>query len=775
MESSSLRKNVVLLTDCLKDLEGGAERQIFELARRLDKEKYAVTIASLECGSAAPRERIEAAGCRLLTFPVKRIYGPEGLVQGFRFVRFLKANRVRILVTYHFSSDIWGAVTGKLAGVETIISNRRDLGFWRNNKHVRAYKAVNAWVRKIVVVSQAVKDVVIKEEDVPETRIEVIYNGIELIDTRHKAQETSREALGLKDDDIVIMHVANLRPVKGHEYLLRAFETVTKSSRRIPNDQWKSGPRLQSDPEASGQGHTTQVKLVLIGEDELGGSLQELAGQLGIKDKVLFLGKKKNAREYLSLADICTLPSLSEGMPNAALEYMAAGKPVVATRVGGTAEVVTHGVSGLLVSPQNVEELAAALGELVNDREKRVSFGNAGLADVQKRFAMGHMVACYEKLFDQYVDFDKPRVLHLVSSIGLFGAERVILTLAQHNAKVISIVGALNNRHNPHLEVVDEARRNGLETFIFDSFGPFDPFTIGRLRRYLKETRVDILHTHNYKSDIIGFLATCGLHCRWVATNHVWHGRDEKLKVYEAIDALILRFAERVFTVSAAIKDDLVSRRISPERVRVIDNCIDLEKFKIDFDREGFRQSLGIEENEVVLLIAGRLDEEKGHTVLLRALTQVRDAGPWKLLIVGDGPLRDNLKEQAAAAGLSERVVFTGIRRDMPQVYAASDIMVNASFIEGLPMTILEAMASRLCIIATTVGAVPKVIQDGISGVLLKPGDVEGLSQAVLRLIQDAGQRQQLARQAYQDVCQEFSADRMSEQYFENYREVLGC
>src|SRR4026208_11135 len=124
MSSAGLKINIVFLTDCLADLTGGAERQIFELAKRLDKTKYSITIASLESEGEAPRELIESIGCQLAVFPVKRIYSPAGIIQGFRFTSFLKKNQTHILQTYHFGSDIWGTVFGRLSKVRLIISNR---------------------------------------------------------------------------------------------------------------------------------------------------------------------------------------------------------------------------------------------------------------------------------------------------------------------------------------------------------------------------------------------------------------------------------------------------------------------------------------------------------------------------------------------------------------------------------------------------------------------------------------------------------------------------
>src|SRR3990167_6104996 len=118
MNTDSPKKNIILLTYCLADLMGGAERQIYELAKGLDKDTFNVTVASLECVGQAPRHLIEEIGCRFIDFRVKRIYGLSGFIQGIRFWKFLKRERVDILQTYHFSSDIWGTVLGHWAGVK---------------------------------------------------------------------------------------------------------------------------------------------------------------------------------------------------------------------------------------------------------------------------------------------------------------------------------------------------------------------------------------------------------------------------------------------------------------------------------------------------------------------------------------------------------------------------------------------------------------------------------------------------------------------------------
>lgn len=368
------KKLILILTDCLKDLEGGAERQIFELAKGLDKTVYHVTIASLECEGTAPRSIIESAGCKLVIFPVKRIYGLSGILQGFSFFKFLKQNKLDVLMTYHFSSDIWGTFLGRLAGVRMIISNRRDMGFWRSWQHILAYKLVNASVHKIVVNANAVKELICEKENISEKKIHLIRNGINIKDYLDRDQKKIHLAdLKLNEDDLVVMHVANIRPVKGHEYLIKAMAMVIKE---IPN-----------------------IKLVLIGEDELEGKLSQQAQELNIADQVIFLGKRKDVRSLIQIADICVLPSLSEGMSNAIMEYMVAGKPVIATDVGGNPELVEHEFNGLLILKENVDALRDALLKLAINHNERKQMGENGFKKAEIMFSMDKMIQAYKNLF----------------------------------------------------------------------------------------------------------------------------------------------------------------------------------------------------------------------------------------------------------------------------------------------------------------------------------------------------------------------------------------
>ena len=734
------KTNIVLMTDCLADLAGGAEKQIYGLAAGLDKDKYNVFVISLDCWGKAPRALIESTGSQLHIFRVVRVYGISGLVQGVRLFNFLRRNRITVIVSYHFSSDMWGTFWGKLAGVPAIMSNRRDMGFWRNAWHIKAYRLINPWVNKIIVNAQSIKQMVIETEGVKSQHIEVIYNGITI------AQEENN-FIPSPSNDIVIIHVANLKPVKGHKYLIEAFAGIVKQFPR--------------------------AKLVLIGNDELNGQIQEMASCLNLQSNVLFMGKRDNVPQLLALADICVLPSLSEGMSNSILEYMAASKPVVATRVGGNPELVRHEINGLLVDKENVQQLKEALLMLIQNKEKRRIMGENGLLRVRTEFSMEAMVAHYDQLLRAPVPHKKIRVLHLVSSGGLYGAERVILNLAARRQEAGTYIGVFHNLHNPHLEMIDEAKRRGLENIVFESRGQLDFHTVHAVKEFLLANDIDVLHTHNYKSDIVGFWASRWANRKWIATNHGWLNADRKSRFYEMIDAHVLKYAQKVICVSHQIMDDLIQKGLKAPRLQVIDNGIPIEEFDRVFSHQS-RLALGIKPFECAVVIVGRLSQEKGHEVFLKAAAIVTSkVKNMKFLIVGDGPLEGFLKQKSQDLSLSDHVVFTGPRDDMPSIYGSCDIIVNASYREGLPMTILEAMASHLPIIATRVGGIPLVIENQKNGVLIEPGDPQALALSIIELEKDKQKRQQFAQKAYEDVCDRFSDARMADQYNQVYAQCF--
>jgi glycosyltransferase involved in cell wall biosynthesis len=366
------------------------------------------------------------------------------------------------------------------------------------------------------------------------------------------------------------------------------------------------------------------------------------------------------------------------------------------------------------------------------------------------------------------------KVLHLISSRGLYGAERVALELCSSLKRrhCEPIIGVIKNVYNPHLEIIEEAKKNFIETVIFPCTAQFDGKLIGSIRTFIRENKVDLIHCHGYKSNFYGLLA--GIRrVPLVTTNHNWLTSHWKLRLYRRIDGFLIRFFDRIIAVSEGVKRAMLQYTVPEEKIRVIDNGIDLSRFQDPQPKGAIKQEFGIAEGDVIIGTVGNLGEEKGQIYLLQASKDIlRNNRTIKLLIVGEGPLKTSLEQEARQYGIAENVIFTGFRTDIPRLLAIMDIFVLPSVTEGLPMVLLEAMAAKNPVIATRVGAIPNVLNRE-NGIIVEPKDVNGLRDALALLLSDAEKRQRYAATGYETVRMNYSSDIMCSKYLEVYKEAL--
>lgn len=739
---------IVLVVDVLRDIAGGAERQVYELLKHLNREKFEALLFVLH-QKGITNEVSMLAGLRVSGLGIRRIYDFRGIREGFKFAKFLKREKIDILMTYHFSSDIWGTVFGRLAGVPVIISNRRDEGFWRKAIHIRAYKLINRWVTKVIVVSNSVKRMVIAQERVGEDKICVIYNGVELERFNAKIDIASKKKeLGLPLNSRVIACVGNLRAIKGQRYLIEASAGIIAKFQ--------------------------DVHFIFIGEGELRAEFEKLARKSGLQNNLHFLGKRDDVPELLKIADICVLPSLSEGLSNALLEYMAAGKPVVATSAGGTPEVIENNKNGVLIPPYNSQILAKKIMRLLENRQFALNLGARAEETVCERFALSGQIRIVEEFLEKTLEDKKGiRIMHLISSGGLFGAEKVMLSLASNMNwdGVKSRVVAVKNCRNIHLEVIDEARKRNIPNGVIESKGRLDLKSISQLVNIIKQNNISLVHSHNYKADFIGLLAAKIARIPIVATNHLWNGGDIRVKLYEFLDGIILGcFADKIIAVSNSIKKDMLKRGIPDSKIEVIFNGIEAEKS----EQEPLNNGFGINEGTTVIGVVARLSQEKGHRFLLEGMREILRHKPnINLLIIGEGALEGELKKQAEGLGISKETIFAGYQDDMHRIYPLIDILVQPSLKEGLPMALLEAMAFGKAIVATNVGGVGALIKDRYTGLLINPASSEEICNAVSSLIDDANLRKRLGENASQFVKENYSLEKMLASYRKVYEDTI--
>jgi glycosyltransferase involved in cell wall biosynthesis len=257
-----------------------------------------------------------------------------------------------------------------------------------------------------------------------------------------------------------------------------------------------------------------------------------------------------------------------------------------------------------------------------------------------------------------------------------------------------------------------------------------------------------------------------------VATYHLdWPDSGLLLFLYHTVDRIVLRRFRRVVAVSEHIRQSLLRAGLRADRVCEIANGTDLEPFRIAGPKTSARTNVG---RGPVIGVVGRLALQKGHRFLIEGAPAVLREFPDAIfLFVGDGPERDRLGQMTRSLGIQDRVIFAGVQSDMPSVYSSMDILVLPSINEGLPMTLIEALAARKPIVASDVGDVRKVIRDGETGLLVKPGDPQTLGDAVLRFLRDADLRESLSARGQQWTYQQFSASRMADEYRAVYNAVL--
>jgi len=260
------------------------------------------------------------------------------------------------------------------------------------------------------------------------------------------------------------------------------------------------------------------------------------------------------------------------------------------------------------------------------------------------------------------------------------------------------------------------------------------------LRRLVQNRRIDIVHAHDCKTDVLAWLLHRAEGVIPLSTAHGWagHSRRERL-LYHRMDKQILRLFPKVITVSEDIRQELVRSGAKPGSVQTVLNGIDHTRFHRDRSRETqIRQRLGIADDEVVIGAVGRLETEKRFDLLIDAFASLQVARlGLRLVIVGEGSLRNTLEAQVDRLGLGGVCRLLGQRSDIVDLHHAFNVFVQSSANEGAPNAVLEAMALETPVVATAVGGTAQLVRDGIDGLLVPAGKIDALADAINRVVTD--------------------------------------
>jgi L-malate glycosyltransferase len=362
----------------------------------------------------------------------------------------------------------------------------------------------------------------------------------------------------------------------------------------------------------------------------------------------------------------------------------------------------------------------------------------------------------------------EPHVLHVRSSAGMYGAEYVVLGLAPALAAqgIGSTVLCLENYLLGRQPLHDAARDRGVACDLLPCRGRFDLGTVRALRRHLDAHERPLLHVHDYKSAFHAWLARGRRDVPIVATSHGLFATDRALRLYERIEAWLARRATYVCLVADAMRATYERAGVAPERIVTVANGIDTDRFRPGI-APASRAELGLDAGDFVFGATMRLTEQKNPLLLVDAFADVlRELPHAALVVAGDGPLRDAMLMRAATLGVAPRLRLPGARGDVEHLYAMFDCFVLPSLYEGLPLALLEAMASERPVVATAVGQVPDVLA-GTGVAPVPPGDRAAFAQAMLR----AAREPQPVAALRARVVDRHSVARMAAEYATIYRE----
>jgi glycosyltransferase involved in cell wall biosynthesis len=365
-----------------------------------------------------------------------------------------------------------------------------------------------------------------------------------------------------------------------------------------------------------------------------------------------------------------------------------------------------------------------------------------------------------------------PAILHLISSGGFYGAESMVVTLLESLRRTgcRSVLGVFRNAQKTNLDVAERAAAAGIEVELIPCTGRLDWGAVRLIREILARYQAEVLHTHGYKADLYGFLAARASSVPVMATCHNWTNDTRTVQLYAFLDRFVLRRFRVVTAVSSTVAELLIDAGISADRVRVIHNGIGTEQR--DSPQE-IPEILANGHGPVIGLV-GRLVPQKGFLDVLACAPEILSCKPdTRFVIAGDGPQRAELEQAARDAGISHAVIFTGARADIQRFYAAMDIFVLPSLNEGMPMTVLEAMAAGKPVVASRVGGVPEMLCDGESGILVQPGNRRQLKEALVGLLEAPARARQMGKRGRERVIQEYSSSAMARQYASLYGSLV--
>jgi glycosyltransferase involved in cell wall biosynthesis len=595
---------------------------------------------------------------------------------------------------------------------------------------------------------------------------------------RDTLQEAERDLL--QDADLVLAAsralFARLRPqARRCEYLPHGvdFQHFASSQRASPADELAGcpGPRI-------GFFGLIYEKLNFellraVAERFRGGSLVMIGpkahcpADFAALPNVHLLGPRPYAElpRYIAGLDLLLLPYVDDPMirqsgPLKLRECLASGKPTVSVDVPEVRALRPH-VRVAADIPTFLDQVSQGLREPADPeavRARQASVEQDGWdsrAGVLRSYLGQLTRAAGPKAGGR-----RRRVLHLrvVSGRG-GGPEKTLLNSPPFLKDRYRVrLAYIRPEADPEYDIPARAAARGVEVADIPERTGADPRTVWQLARELASFRPDLLHAHDYKTNLLGLILGRCFRIPVVTTLHGYVQRGGRLELYYLLDRLSLPLMDHVISVSPDLDRHAGEARVARRRRSLIENAVDTDEYARRTDGAAARARLGVPAGRLLVGAVGRLSEEKGFDVLLRAAHRLlREGHDLGVVVAGEGEARPGLEALIAELGLGDRARLLGHQTDVKGLFEAMDLFVLSSRREGLPNVVLEALALEVPVVATRVAGVPRLIRDGENGVLVDPGSADDLARGMGRLLRDAGARARVAAAGRRTVVERFS------------------
>jgi len=369
----------------------------------------------------------------------------------------------------------------------------------------------------------------------------------------------------------------------------------------------------------------------------------------------------------------------------------------------------------------------------------------------------------------------KINVLQFICPFGFYGAEMWILALMKHiyRNEITCSLALTREQKGQNIELHDKVKSLGLESHLIKMNGRFNPMAIIKLATIIKEKKIGIIHTHGYKSDLIGLMAARLAGIKAISTPHGFeNSNDFKLQAFIRLGCFSLKYFNCIAPLSDELRHDVVRMRVNPKKIKLIQNGVDLEE--IDIEKEKKSPLIYADPDEKKIGYIGQMIFRKNIKDLIKTFDLLYQTYKnIRLILIGDGPMKVALQELAQSLQSSSKIEFLGYRADRLRIMKEFDLFSMTSSLEGIPRCMMEAMAMEVPVAAYRIPGIDKLILHAKTGLMANFGHIEGLKNCWEKLLFDNKLSSNMARNGREHIRENFSAQRMADEYKNLYQKMM--